>query len=146
MEINKLSLLVPEDLPTCMELIDENRKKILYSLNFALKAIDCDCYKKGIFNISLALKALGTTEVLPSNFNIKNAKLYQDILVYDDYFNVNRITTKNPEISLIQAFLITYQRFLQMCDINRSFDSECIEKQRQGAKAFIQLMFRVFNL
>ena len=145
MKTNQLDLLIPEQLPSENELSESNKKKVLLALKIALKSLDIDCQKQTILQIDRALIILKQTEIFTVNFSKKDTQKNRDFLDYDNYFNVNHVKSKEPEICLVRSVLIAYKSFILLCNYSSTFNFENIEIQRQGFRSYFQLLSRVFN-
>lgn len=66
---------------------------------------------------------------------------------YDRYFKINRIQSKQPEISLVKGLMINTQIFLLLCQkCSDRLDVQQIERQKQGFKTYALLLARNFQL
>ena len=146
METQKLNLLVPDELPTQNELSEANKEKVFLSLTLALESLDSDCQEQAISQVNQALMILGTADILPNDIIIEGTRKHREALDYDNYFNVNHVKSKEPEIFLVSSILIAYQRFLVLGHNSNKFNADNIEIMRQGFKTYCQLLSRVFNL
>ncbi len=147
-QISQLALLVPWELPIDKKLSDRNKiklTKVLGELSRALTDIDV---KQSIVTFSKVIADLEIYETFTPEETLTNTTLkYWEVEDFDVYFDVRHVQTPEPEFCLVQGLLLTCQRFLDLSQIDISLiDIHQLELQREGFKAYIQLIARVFYL
>ncbi|MEM7590101.1 MAG: hypothetical protein AAF383_01025 [Cyanobacteria bacterium P01_A01_bin.83] len=146
MEIEKLYLLIPEELPIQSELNKSNKRKLALSLDLAFQSLDASCLETAVSKVNEALSIVSEADFYHADLKISSSKKHKEALDYDDYFNINHIESQEPEICLLKSILLVYKRAVLLSQYKNNFESEMIEIQHQGFKTYFQLLRRVFDL
>jgi hypothetical protein len=147
-DTSQLALLVPWELPIDCKLSNSHQIKLTKALAELLQALADSDVQQSIVTLEKVIADLEIYEVFTTETTSTNTTLkYWEVEDFDIYFHVRHVQTPEPEICLIQGLLLTCQRFLDLSQLDNTLvDINQIELQREGFKAYIQLIARVFHL
>ena len=70
----------------------------------------------------------------------------QEVVDYDRYFLIRRVTSATPGLAMVRSLLTTCQVFLHMCASDSGLEPEAIAAQRRGFLEHSAILRRVFRL
>ena len=142
-----LELLVPWDLPIEQQLDEFDKEQLTKILDQFLQTLEQPSPEKELIILEEILASLDTVEVTP--IEISSTKSYLEnweVADYDKYFNVMRVQSSSPALSLLKGVVVAYQAFLLLHYQNKQLNSTQIKLQKQGFISYACLLIRVCDL